>query len=69
MADTDMPVDKVKSLDGSVSEPIGNDLRIQSANNHSLPSRFKEGKDEAPPGQTLTGKQEHCTRGHPSVPC
>lgn len=60
MAEMDTPVEKVKSLDGSVSEPIGNSTITQTSNHEALPSRSKGVKGAAPPGQTLNGKQEHC---------
>ena len=64
MADVDKPTEKVKGLDGSVSDPVGNDLTTQSSTREALPYRPKEEKDVPPPGQTLTGKQEHCKYDH-----
>ena len=64
MADGGKPAEKVKSLDGSVSEPVSDDVQTQISNHDVLPSRPKGGKDVPPPGQTLTGKQEHCMRAY-----
>lgn len=66
MAESAKLAEKVKSLDGSVSEPISDGLSTQTSNHEALPSRPKEAKDTPPPGHTLTGKQEHCMRGHSS---
>ena len=61
MATAAPPVEKIKSLDGTISRPIGSDPVSQSISQDALPVRSKGNRDVPPPGQTLTGKQEHCT--------
>ncbi len=61
MASAAPPVDQIKSLDGTISEPISSDTVGQSTSREVLPVRPKGKEDVPPPGQTLTGKQEHCT--------
>ena len=60
MAETSKPTEKIKGLDGSVSEPVSNSLTSEPVSQEALPLRPKGRNDVLPPGQTLTGKQEHC---------
>ena len=60
MADSSKPVEKVKNLDGSISKTVSNNPSTDSTTQDALPLRQKDSKDVPPPGQTLTGKQEHC---------
>ena len=53
---------EINSLDGAVSKTVGNGPATQPVNHEALPSRPKQSdtsKSAPPPGQTLTGKQEH----------